>query len=762
MPDPVPHAASSPGIMERRETEEVSRALKSLRTNGPLALGRWIVLFIVALAAFGPFLAPRDPMEVNQVIRVGERWIGPPFAPLTAPGFPLGSDRFGRDLLSQLMWAVRPTMVMVTVVAAVRLTVGTGIGLISGWYTGRASRVLGTAISGALSVPVLIVALAAITAVGVERGLVAFILGLSLTGWAETAQIVREQTRLIKTQPYIEAARALGGSGPRILFRHVLRQIMPMVWMLLAFEISNTLVVVAGLGFLGHYIGGGAWVEVTDFVATNVLQLPELGQLLAESYDTLLARPWGMIFTGTVIFIAVLGFNLLGEGLRLQLSPERMHRPGVLSAVASRAGAWVDDAVLPPVLAWAEANARRFAIAGALVLAGVGGVWGWQTLRAATPPPTDNGGAPGRDSGGPRWATQRGAPQGSLWSGAPGPKAAQAEWVWNDPAGFAGGPAISADGTAHIATLGGQLVALDPSGVVLWQTPLPETPVGTPALGPDGVVYVADKKLGVSAFSPAGEFRWRFESSHRYETTAGPIVAPDGTVYYSLEDSVQAVTPNGEGLWWGHLPYTVYVYAPPRLSPDGNVVFLKDGAFDARDGRPLDSSGVAPLEAHFTDPTFLVGADGETYFLYDHSVVHWTNTDSGMKATGAVGWDARGRMPYFPADAGVTPDGTAWLFYSTAFSASRLVWIDEGGRIAGDAVIQHRDGRVIGLAEDSTLYTCGLKRDATPQCLGFAPGSDQPAWKFTLEEGQGIAGGALISGRLYVATSDGYLYALGD
>jgi ABC-type dipeptide/oligopeptide/nickel transport system permease subunit len=199
-------------------------------------------------------------MEEHAILQVGEKWFIPAFDAFEVQGYPLGSDEFGRDLLSRILYAVRPTLLMVSIVAVVRLFLGTVIGLGAGWSNGRIGRILDGMISAALSVPILIVALVAIAMLGAEIGIMAFIVGLSINGWGETARFVHEQTLLIKGQLYIESSYSLSASSFQTLIRHVLRQIMPMVWMLFAFEISGTLMVTAGLGFLGYYIGGDVWL----------------------------------------------------------------------------------------------------------------------------------------------------------------------------------------------------------------------------------------------------------------------------------------------------------------------------------------------------------------------------------------------------------------------------------------------------------------------------------------------------------------------
>jgi ABC-type dipeptide/oligopeptide/nickel transport system permease subunit len=217
------------------------------KTNWSLIVGSLLVLFVILIGIIGPQVSAQDPMEEHTIIKIGDEWHIPPLDAFEVQGYTLGTDEFGRDLLTRILHAVRPTLIMVIIVASVRLVLGTLIGLGAGWSDGRIGRFLDILITAALSVPILMVALGAIALLGAEIGLLAFIVGLSINGWGETARFVREQTRLIKGQLYIESAHAMGASAFQMLIHHVLRQIMPMVWMLFAFEISGTLMV-TGLG----------------------------------------------------------------------------------------------------------------------------------------------------------------------------------------------------------------------------------------------------------------------------------------------------------------------------------------------------------------------------------------------------------------------------------------------------------------------------------------------------------------------------------
>ncbi|MGH2523151.1 MAG: ABC transporter permease subunit, partial [Anaerolineales bacterium] len=487
--------------------------------NWPLWLGVLLVAFVFYLAVDGPNLAPRDPLQENFIVQhpVTGKFIKPPFPAFTMPGFPLGADQFGRDILSQLLWAVRPTLTMVLVVAALRLVVGTAMGLASGWSGRWVGRVLDVLISGALAAPVLFVALCVIAAFGIRWGVWAFILGLSITGWAEAARIIREQARSIKGQPYVEAARAVGASDVQLLIRHVLPQMMPLVWMLFSFEASSTLLTSAGLGFLGYFIHS-VWIPLGDFTGIRATGRPELGQMLAAGTSADMQRqPWAMLAAGAMVFITVLGFNLLGEGLRLRLSLENLRRrKGLVVQVVDNAIEWAESRWFDPLSAWRR-NLTTVAVLGSLLLLIFGGGWFlWQSQLA--PQAQSAVAVPG----GHQWAAAQHDAQGTLWTQVTGPADPSIAWVFTDQSGFTGGPAVAADGTVYVAAHSGTLYALNPDGAVLWQAELQRPPLGNPALGELGDVYVLDEANGLTAFTKEGRLRWDYES----QTPAVPLASP--------------------------------------------------------------------------------------------------------------------------------------------------------------------------------------------------------------------------------------------
>ncbi len=723
--------------------------------NLPLLAGAAIVALLCVVAVLGPLLAPHDPLARTLVAEIGGRVRGVPFPPFQSWEFPLGSDRFGRDILSRLLWAVRPTLALVGLVAAVRLSLGVLIGAVAGWSRRLPGRALSALTDAALSVPVLIVALAAIAAVGIERGLPAFVVGMALTGWAETAQSVRAATQRIAVQPYVAAARALGATGPQMLIRHVWRHIAPLLATLFAFEVSATLMLAAALGFLGYFIGGGVWVitggELIP-IAERVAGLPELGQLVGTADLRLSSRPpWEMLFPGLLIVLAILGFTLLGEGLRRRQA-RAAPRPTRLGALLADA----EEAVLVGAGRWdGGVSARAYALLAAALLVGAGLLW-WQNRPGEEAATAARGPGLARPAG---WSAERGDPYGTLSAAGPARLPALA-WEFADPAGLSGGPAVAADGTVYVAGLGGQLHAFDRAGRALWRAPLAGEPIGAPALAADGTVYVADRRAGLSAVSPAGEPLWRFQSDYRAEATSGPIVGPDGTIYYAVIDAVQAVGPEGQGRWLGRDPSLPYSEILPRLSPDGQLIFLKSSAFSTADGSPQPLA-IVPEEPVFADPMVVVGADGRTYYRSEHRLVPWRKVEQGFAVQPALSWPA-GNAFVMPADAGVTAAGTAWMLYASDFFDTRLVWISPEGVQLGEAFFPLRSSRTIGAGEDGTLQLCGRARNRTLQCGAYTPaGGEEPLWELQVGGPGALASGAaIVEGRIYIVTDEGRLYAL--
>jgi outer membrane protein assembly factor BamB len=378
--------------------------------------------------------------------------------------------------------------------------------------------------------------------------------------------------------------------------------------------------------------------------------------------------------------------------------------------------------------------------------------------------------------GGQIWASEKADPYGTYYLNSIGPKKPDKIWVVNHPAGFSGSPAISADGTIYVAGLDTTLIALNPDGTTRWQASLPEIPLGPLALGPDGIVYVTDSKGGLSAFSPDGNLLWTYSMEATGKPSHGAIVAPNGIIYYLIEtplgDILNALLPDGQ-LLWSIKPGTRAAGTGLRLSPDGQQIFVKDVVINTRDGSVVDlplptkDSPVLASQAHL-----LVGADGKTYLLAGHVVIQWTHTSQGFNIVQSADWNYRGagmnQNSGLPVDAGVTPQGNIWLFYSGYYGGTSVYWLDPTGKILGTFSAQFsQQTQLIAIDGSSTAYICGmgfssLQGPAT-LCEAYPQNGTAPKWSYLFAEGTyGIVGAAMAPGRLYVITPDGALFALGD
>jgi peptide/nickel transport system permease protein len=716
------------------------------RRNWAILIGSVLALLVILVAFFGPAFSPNDPMQESFIAEHGDRFLRPPFPP-GVEGFPLGSDEFGRDILSRLLWAVRPTMTLVLVVAALRMFIGITVGLISGWTTGRISQFLDSAISAALSIPVLFVALCIIAAFASKWGVWAFILGLSITGWAEAARLVHEQTRSVRGQAFIEATRAMGAGGPQIVMSHIVPHILPMIWIQLAFEVSTALLTTAALGFLGYFINA-IWVPVADFTGLRAAGAPELGQMLGISTRN---QPWTAVFAGTMVFLIVLAFNLLGEGLRMYFNPER-RRKSQSAQVVDKAGSWVEERLYLAATEWRRTATTGGAFA-ALVFLLLGGGWFlWQTQNSGVGTTKIN--VPGEHY----WASVMRDPHGTYWSSYRGPMDETLAWSFKYSGLLNGGPVVDRDNNIYINSANKHLISVDVNGVERWQVELPETPFGTPALTADGNVVIVDAVGDLTAFNPEGTLMWHYQSNPPDTPVSSPLVGPNGIIYYSLQNFIVAVDANGQLYWQIRIPTYSYSLPMPRLSPDAEYLFFEDFVIDANTGQVLFRDTPQPMDVYLT------GANGKSYFRNQDGFSEWTPTETGAVLSQQAKLETRalGTSFRFTHDAGVSPSGHIWILYASQFEYARVVWTDPSGQSPQISDFPYRPGFLIGIDSSGVGYVCGMLRPREPyECRAVQLNSALVLWKASVETRDPILGGALADGRLYITTLDGHLYAYG-
>jgi peptide/nickel transport system permease protein len=279
-----------------RPTCDVVRRL--LRHRGAFA-GLCVILLFFAAALLAPSLSPYDPLAQDLDRR------------LQAPSWihPLGSDDFGRDILSRVMYGARISLTVGFLSIGIAVTAGLVLGLIAGFYTtGRWGRLIDHAIMRTsdilLAFPAVLLAIAIVTAFG--PGLRNAMLAIAIIYLPRFIRIVRAAILVEKEQTYIEASQALGMNHRRLLFRHLLPNVMPPVIVQATLGLAEAIIEAAALSFLGL----GATPPT-----------PEWGAMLSEGRSYLRLAPWVTFFPGMAIFLIVVSFNLLGDGLRDALDP---------------------------------------------------------------------------------------------------------------------------------------------------------------------------------------------------------------------------------------------------------------------------------------------------------------------------------------------------------------------------------------------------------------------------------------------------------
>jgi len=274
----------------------VRAIFRKLSRDVPAMLGLTIVVVVLVLAVFGPVLAPH-PQDVSASHLL--RRLKPPSA-----DYPFGTDNLGRDIFSRVILGARGALGIALTVVTAAMLIGVPLGLIAGYRGGWLSEAIMRVTDVVLAIPQLILALA--LAQLMSPSLESAMLALSLTYWPFFTRIVYGETRRITSSLFVDALRGVGASSARIVFLHILPNSLSPVIVRATIGLGFTILVAAVLGFLGM----GATPPAPDW-----------GLAIAESRTYLPRAWWYATFPGLAILITVMGFNLLGDGLRDIVDP---------------------------------------------------------------------------------------------------------------------------------------------------------------------------------------------------------------------------------------------------------------------------------------------------------------------------------------------------------------------------------------------------------------------------------------------------------
>jgi peptide/nickel transport system permease protein len=267
--------------------------------NGKLVAGAAIAILLVVVAIAGPWVAPHDPNRQDLgAIRVTPVWAGGTWS------HPFGTDSLGRDILSRLLWGARVALVVAVASAVVSALVGVPVALVAGYWRGRVDTVLMRLVDVWMSIPAVLLAIALMAVLGL--GLWKVILAIVIVDWTRFARVIRGEVLALREREFVESARAIGLGPLRVMGEELLPNLVPLIIVLVSLEMA----IAVGVEALLSFVGLGVQAAV-----------PSWGAMIAEGRGYLMVGWWGMGLPMLALIVAVVGFNLLGEGLRERLDP---------------------------------------------------------------------------------------------------------------------------------------------------------------------------------------------------------------------------------------------------------------------------------------------------------------------------------------------------------------------------------------------------------------------------------------------------------
>ncbi len=286
----------APAIVQPRASRGLWRdALRRLVRNKPAMAGLAIIVVFVVVAILAPVIAPYDPLERDP---------GQVFKPPSLEHL-MGTDRLSRDVFSRVVYGARISLVVGVVSVIMGLTIGGTMGAIAGAFGGRIDTFIMRITDVLLAIPGILLAIAIV--VMLDRGLIQIMFAVAMTNAPIFARILRGSMLSLREADYVTAARSVGATTNRVLFRHLLPNSLTPVIVAATLALATAIIDVAGLGFLG--------------LGPADPRIAEWGTMLTGASSFYREAPWIIFWTGAAISVTAIGFNLLGDGLREALDP---------------------------------------------------------------------------------------------------------------------------------------------------------------------------------------------------------------------------------------------------------------------------------------------------------------------------------------------------------------------------------------------------------------------------------------------------------
>jgi peptide/nickel transport system permease protein len=282
------------------QTAARRRRLANLFANPKVLFGGGFILLLVVLAIFAPWIAPKDPLEQDLMLGT----LPPAGFPGAEPGYYLGTDDLGRDVLSRLIYGSRVALTVAFVAASLAALVGAMLGLVAGWYGGWVDAVVSRLVDIWMAFPPVLLSILLVAILG--SGVHSVIAAIVIIDWTRFCRVVRAETMAQASMDYVTAARTIGFSRFTILMREILPNVAPVLIALVSLEMGIAVIVEAILSFVGLSVAS---------------DIPTWGGMIAQGRQIIHHGWWVLAFPLFMLFATVLAFNQLGDGLRRAIDP---------------------------------------------------------------------------------------------------------------------------------------------------------------------------------------------------------------------------------------------------------------------------------------------------------------------------------------------------------------------------------------------------------------------------------------------------------
>jgi ABC-type dipeptide/oligopeptide/nickel transport system permease subunit len=296
-------------VVRATATRELVRAPTPLKVRiiqaflrDRMAVGALVVLAcLILIGAFAPFVAPHDPVEQNLIARL----LPPVWDTGGDPNYFFGTDHLGRDILSRVIFGARVSLTLSFIATTVSLLIGVTLGLISGYAGGWVDALIMRIADTMLALPFYVIGITIVAVLG--PSFTNLVIVLALFGWTFYGRVARGEVLSVKGREYVQAARIVGASPVRIMFRHILPNIISPLIVIWTLAIATTILSESGLSFLGLGVQPPT---------------PSWGTMIADGQQKISSVPWLAIFPGVALMITVMTVNVVGDALRDALDPK--------------------------------------------------------------------------------------------------------------------------------------------------------------------------------------------------------------------------------------------------------------------------------------------------------------------------------------------------------------------------------------------------------------------------------------------------------